>query len=208
MAKKADEVESSVIREAKAVFYSHGGVFRTGSAIAAGIHPRTIYAMRDQGIILPLGRGIYRLADMPELENPDLTTVGLKVPKGVVCLISALSFHQLTTEIPRAVYLALPRGSEPPRLSHPPLRIFWFQGDAFLTGIQLHDLDGVQVRIYSAEKSLADCFKYRNKIGLDVALDALKSYKKQKKHNYDEVICFSRICRVERIMRPYLEAIL
>ena len=103
---------------------------------------------------------MYRFADMPAMGNPDLATVALKVPKGVICLISALSWHEMTSEIPHEIYLALPRGAEPPRLAYPPLRIFWFQGDAFEEGVEEHDMDGIRVRIYSPEKTLADCFKY------------------------------------------------
>ncbi len=185
-----------------------GGVFRTAEAIKSGVHPRTLYALRDQGVLERLGRGMYRLADLPTLENPDLTTVALKVSKGVLCLISALSWHELTTEIPHEVYLALPRGAEPPRLEHPPLRIFWFQGAAFAEGVETHEVDGISVLIYSPEKTLADCFKYRNKIGMDVVLEALKLYRQRRRSAVDELIRFARICRVEKIIRPYLEATL
>ena len=140
--------------------------------------------------------------------NPDLVTVALKVPKGVICLISALSWHEMTSEIPHEIYLALPRGAEPPRLAYPPLRIFWFQGDAFEEGAEEHDMDGIRVRIYSPEKTLADSFKYRNKIGLDVVLEALKLYRQRKRLKVDELMHFARICRVEKVMRPYLEATL
>ncbi|MCP4658024.1 MAG: transcriptional regulator [bacterium] len=141
---------------------SQGGILRTSRAIALGIHPRTLYAMRDAGELERLSRGLHRLASLPPPGDPDLLTVSLKVPSGVVCLISALSYHELTTEIPHEVYLALQRGAEPPRLEHPPLRVFWFSGLAFSGGVEQHDLDGGGVvRVYSPEKTLADCFKYR-----------------------------------------------
>ena len=187
---------------------SQSGAFRTRDAIKAGIHPRTLYAMRDQEAIERLGRGMYRFADMPAMGNPDLATVALKVPKGVICLISALSWHEMTSEIPHEIYLALPRGAEPPRLAYPPLRIFWFQGDAFGAGVEDHDMDGIGVRIYSPEKTLADCFKYRNKIGIDVVLEALKLYRQRKRFQADALMRFAKICRVEKVMRPYLEATL
>ena len=122
---------------------------------------------------------MYRFADMSVMGNPDLTTVALKIPKGVICLISALSWHEMTAEIPHEIYLALPRGAEPPRLMYPLLRIFWFQGHAFEEGVEEHDMDGIRVRICSPEKTLADCFKYRNKIGLDVVIEALKLYRQR-----------------------------
>lgn len=200
--------DKAAVQRAKDLLRSQSGAFRTGEAIKAGIHPRTLYAMRDQGAVERLGRGMYRFADMPAMGNPDLATVALKVPKGVICLISALSWHEMTSEIPHEIYLALPRGAEPPRLEYPPLRIFWFQGHAFEEGVEEHDMDGIRVRIYSPEKTLVDCFKYRNKIGLDVVLEALKLYRQRKRFKADTLVHFARICRVEKVMRPYLEATL
>ena len=202
------KMDTAAVQRAKAMLRSQSGAFRTRDAIKAGIHPRTLYAMRDQEAIERLGRGMYRFADMPAMGNPDLATVALKVPKGVICLISALSWHEMTSEIPHEIYLALPRGAEPPRLAYPPLRIFWFQGDAFGAGVEDHDMDGIGVRIYSPEKTLADCFKYRNKIGIDVVLEALKLYRQRKRFQADALMRFARICRVEKVMRPYLEATL
>ena len=190
------------------VFRRHGGVLRTSEAIRLGIHPRTLYAMRDAGVLECLSRGLYRIADLPHLSNPDLVAVALKVPKGVICLISALAYHELTTQIPHEVYLALPRGAEPPRLDHPPIRIFWFTGKAFAEGIDTHKVDGVPVRIYGVEKTLTDCFKYRNKIGLDTAVEALKGYVSGRRIDIDKLMVYARICRVEKVMRPYLEALL
>lgn len=202
------KTDTAAVQRAKDLLCSQSGVFRTGDALKAGIHPRTLYAMRDQGAIERLGRGMYRFADMPAMENPDLATVALKVPKGVICLISALSWHEMTSEIPHEIYLALPRGAEKPRLAYPPLRIFWFQSHAFEEGVEDYDVDGIRVRIYSPERTLIDCFKYRNKIGLDVALEALKLYRQRKRFKANELMHFARICRVEKIMRPYLEATL
>lgn len=190
------------------VFRRHGGVLRTSEAIRFGIHPRTLYAMRDVRVLESLSRGLYRIADLPPLSNPDLVAVALKVPTGVICLISALAYHELTTQIPHEVYLALPRGAEPPRLDHPPIRIFWFTGKAFAEGIDTHEVDGVPVRIYGVEKTLADCFKYRNKIGLDTAVEALKGYVSGRRIDIDKLMVYARICRVEKVMRPYLEALL
>ena len=193
---------------AKAVFRRHGGVLRTSEALRSGIHPRTLYAMRDAGVLERLSRGLYRITDLPPLGNPDLVAVALKVPAGVICLISALAYHELTTQIPHEVYLALPRGAEPPRLDHPPVRVFWFTGKAFTEGIDTPELDGLAVRIYSVEKALADCFKYRNKIGLDTAVEALKRYVISRRVPVDKLMAYARICRVEKVIRPYLEALL
>jgi predicted transcriptional regulator of viral defense system len=126
----------------------------------------------------------------------------------VICLISALSFHEITTEIPHQIYLALPRGAEPPRLDYPPLRIFWFSGPAFEEGIENHNVDGIPIMVYNPEKTLADCFKYRNKIGLDVVLEALKFYRQRKRFNVYELIRYAKVCRVEKVMRPHVGALL
>jgi len=177
-------------------------------ALQSGIHRRVLYSMLEAGLIEQLNRGLYRLTDLPPLGNPDLVSVALKVPSGVICLISALAYHEITTQIPHEVYVALERGMEAPKLDHPPLRIFWFSGQAFTLGIQTHKIDGIPVRIFSPEKTIADCFKYRNKIGLDTAIEALKLYREKKRFKDDDLMKFARACRVEKIIRPYLEALL
>jgi predicted transcriptional regulator of viral defense system len=196
------------LRKAEKVFHDHGGVLRMNEALKANIHRRMLYSMLEAGVIEKLSRGLYRLADLPPLGNPDLVSVSLKIPNGVICLISALAYHEITTQVPHEVHVALDRGTEAPRLTHPPLRIFWFSGQAFSDGIQIHKIDGVPVRIYSPEKTIADCFKYRNKIGLDTAIEALKLYREKKHFNSEELMKFARVCRVEKVMRPYLEALL
>jgi predicted transcriptional regulator of viral defense system len=190
------------------LFRAHPGGLRTREAVRLGVHPRTLYALRDSGVLEQLSRGLYRLAELPPLGAPDLVAVARKVPAGVLCLISALAFHDLTTQIPHAVYIALARGAGPPRLDYPPVQIFWFTGEAFTEGVETHILDHVSVPVYTPEKTLADCFKYRNKLGLDVAVEALKLYRQRKRMKLDELLRFARICRVERVMRPYLEALL
>jgi predicted transcriptional regulator of viral defense system len=194
--------------KAKTVFLKQGGMLRTKEAIRAGIHPRTLYAMRDDGVIEKLSRGLYRLADLPPLGDPDLVSVARRVPGGVICLISALAFHGLTTQVPHEVYLAVSRDSEPPRIDYPPVRVFRFSDNVFAQGIQEPTVDGIALRIYSPEKTLADCFKYRNKIGLDVALEALRLYLGTKRPKVDLLMEFARICRVGKIMQSYLEALL
>ena len=157
---------------------------------------------------LTTGNGLVRLAELPPLGNPDLVTVALKIRNGVIRLISALAFHELTTQVPHEDYVAVKQGSEPPRLAYPPVRLFWFSGEAFTEGVQIHKVGGVPLRIYGPEKTVADCFKHRNKIGLEVALEALKAYRRRKSFNVDKLLHCARVCRVEKIMRPYLEALL
>jgi len=193
---------------AVAVFKKHGGILRTAQALRAGIHPGTLYAMRDSGTLEVVSRGVYRLADSSPLGNPDLVTVATRVSGGVICLISALAFHELTTQIPHEVHVALPRGAEEPRLDHPPIKTYRFTGEAYTEGVETHELDGVIVRIFSPEKTLADCFKFRTKVGLDTAVEAVRFYRERKRVKVDDLMHYAAICRVNKIIRPYLEALL
>lgn len=199
--------ESRFSRAAK-IFKKNGGILRTSQALQAGIHPATLYAMRDSGELEVISRGVFRLSDIPPLGNPDLVTVATRVSQGIICLISALSFHELTTQIPHEVHVALPRGAEEPRLDFPPVRTYRFTGKAFTEGVDIHDIDGIRIHIYSPEKTLADCFKFRNKVGLDTVIEAIRFYRERRKIKVDEIIRYAAVCRVEKIMRPYLEAIL
>jgi predicted transcriptional regulator of viral defense system len=204
----ATAIESRRSRAAVKLFRRNAGVLRMADALRVGIHRRTLYQLRDAGTIEQLSRGLYRLADAPPLGNPDLVAVALRVPKGVVCLISALAFHDLTTQIPHEVSVAVPRDSQPPRIDYPPVRVFRFSPAPFSAGVETHRLDGIPVRIYSREKTLADCFKYRNTIGLDTALEAIRLYRQQPRVNVNRLLEFAKVCRVSRVMRPYLEALL
>jgi predicted transcriptional regulator of viral defense system len=190
------------------IFRKHRGILRTKDALHEGIHPRTLYALRDDGSIERLSRGLYRLTNAVPLGNPDLVAVALRAQEGVICLISALAFHELTTQIPHEVYLAIARGAEPPRIDYPPVRTFWFSGVSYSEGIETHQLDGVPVRIYNREKTIADCFRYRNKIGLDTCLESLRYYKQQRRINTDALLRYARVRGVTRVLTPYLEAIL
>ncbi len=195
-------------RRALQHFHQAGGTLRTSQAQKLGIHPRTLYDLRDGGELERLSRGVYRLAELPPPGEPDLVTVAARVPKGVFCLISALHFHRLTTEIPHEVYLALPPATKRPEIDYPPIRVFWFSGDAYTAGIEIHDMDGVPVRIYSAAKSVADGFKFRNKLGVDVAVEALRTGLEEERFTPAELLGHARVCRVERVLKPYLEALL
>ena len=207
MSPKTDK-QGSRFDRAVAIFRERGGILRTAQALRAGIHPSTLYAMRDVGTLEVVSRGVFRLAGSEPLGNPDLVTVATRVPNGVICLISALAFHQITTQIPHEVHVALQRGAEEPRLEHPPVKIYRFTGQAFKAGVETHKLDGVDIRIYNPEKTLADCFKFRNKIGLDTAVEAVRFYRERRGVNVDALMRYAAICRVEKVMRPYLEAIL
>lgn len=176
-------------------------------ALGLGLSRKALYGMRDAGLLDVLGRGLYRLSAMEPLGHPDLVTVAARVPRGVICLVSALDFHGLTTQVPHAVDVALERGATRPRLEHPPTRFFWFSGAAFHEGIESHVLDGHGVRIYGPEKTLVDCFKYRNKLGMDVVLEALRLWTERRRKHLSALLLHSRQCRVDKVMRPYLEAL-
>jgi predicted transcriptional regulator of viral defense system len=194
--------------KAEKIFRNHNGILRTGQAKKLGIDQPVLIQMWKEGLLIKEARGLYRLADLPPLSNPDFVQVALRVPDSIICLISALNFHQLTTQIPYRVYIALPQKVKPPRIDYPPLDIVYLSPKPYLAGIEEHTLDGVPVRIYSREKTVADCFKFRNKTGLDIALEALKDYLRQPSRDIPKILEFARINRVEKIIRPYLQGAL
>lgn len=208
MPTETTQSEAPDVQQAKEAFRQHGGVLRMADALRAGIHRRTLYAMRDAGQVEALARGLYRLADAPPLGHPDLVTVAAKVPHGVVYLVSALAFHDLTTQVPHEVWIAVPRNSEPPRLDYPPVRVVRLSRAPYEAGVETHQLDGVAVKVYSREKTLADCFKHRGEVGLDTALEAVRRYKAQGRIDVDAILRHAAVCRVARVARPYLEALL
>jgi predicted transcriptional regulator of viral defense system len=199
---------NKTFRKTLELFQSHGGMLRTAQARQLGIAGATLPRMVAAGLLVCEARGLYRLANMPPLGNPDLVIIATRLPAAIVCLISALDFHGLTTQIPNSIYIALPRSvKEKPRIASPPLDIVWLSEKPYTAGIETHILDGVEVRIYGREKTLADCFKFRKKIGMDVALEALKDYMQQPGAYPSKVMEYAKINRVANVMRPYLEAL-
>jgi predicted transcriptional regulator of viral defense system len=170
--------------------------------------PRVVLTrMTAKGQLEKIGRGLYRLPNTQGSEHESLSTIATKVPQAVFCLLTALQFHELTTQLPRQVWIAMPRGSHVPKIGYPPIKMVQFAGDAYTEGIEVIERDRVKLRVYSVAKTVADCFKHRNKIGLDVALEALKDARSKKKASADDLWRFAKICRVANVMRPYLEAI-
>jgi len=199
-------LEIEMKERAEEIFRKHGGQLRMSKAIERGITRYMLYSLRDKGVIEQVSRGIYRLVELPPISNPDLVTVSLRFPNAVICLVSALAYHDITTQIPHVVSVAVSRGSRRPSLDHPPIQAHRFLNEAYNSGIKEHMIDRVPVKVYSPEKTLADCFKFRNKIGMDVVLEALKLYKTRKKFDLGELLKYAKVCRVEKVMRPYLEA--
>jgi predicted transcriptional regulator of viral defense system len=189
-------------------FRQHGGVMKTGQALTEGIHPAALYRLVADGQLTRLARGLYRLTSSREFSNPDLAVVAAKAPDAVVCLISSLAFHGITTQVPRAVHLAVPRGRYAGlRLRTPPVKIYRFDVPTFNHGIEMHPIDGVPVRVYGVARTLVDCFKYRNKLGLDVAIEALRFTRARKRISNREILHFARLLRQDRVMAPYLESV-
>ena len=194
--------------KAVAIFREHNGILRTSQAKTLGIDPKIISEMRGAGLINRISRGLYRLAEYPPLAYPDLVIVASRVPKAVITLISALAFHNLTTQIPHKVYIALPQSVRQPRIKYPELDVIWLSEASYQNGIEEHLLDGVSVPIYSSAKTVADCFKFRGKVGKDIAIESLKDYIQTPQADIEELLDYARINHVERIMRPYLEAVI
>ena len=157
-------------------------------------------------MIEPVSRGLYRLAALPPIENPDLVAAATRFPNAVICLISALDWHGITTQIPHQVHLAVERDARLPVLDYPPVAGYRFSGQAFSAGIEQVEVDGMSLHVYDPEKTLADCFKFRNRIGMDVVLEALELYRTRKTFLPGKLMEYARICRVANVMAPYLEA--
>jgi len=183
------------------------GVVRPADFEARGIPRARLYQLVAEGLLERRARGVYVASDHPYTAGHALAQVAKRVPNGVVCLLTALRFHELTTQIPPEVWIALPEKARRPRLDDPRLRVTRFSGAALTAGIETHKIEGVDVRIYSASKTVADCFKYRNKIGIDVAVEALKDFTHRHRGGAGDLARFARICRVSRVMRPYLDAV-
>ena len=186
---------------------SQRGLLRA-SDLDAISSPRVILTrMTAAGLLERVGRGLYRLPGAQVTEFESLALVATRVPQAVFCLLTALQFHGLTTQLPRQVWIAMPRGSHAPRFDYPPIKMVQFTGEAYTAGVEEVERDGVKLRVYGVAKTVADCFKHRNKIGLDVALEALKDARTRNKASSDDIWRFAKVCRVANVMRPYLESI-
>jgi len=182
-------------------------VLRLKDLAPHGIHPEYIRRLVAEGVLVRSGRGLYMAADADVTENHTLAEASKRVPHGVICLLTALRFHNIGTQTPHEVWMAIDRKASKPRVDYPPLRIVRFSGLPQTEGIEKHKIEGVAVRVYSLAKTVADCFKYRNKIGLEVALEALRECWRERRCTADDLTHYAKVCRVWNVMRPYLEAI-
>jgi predicted transcriptional regulator of viral defense system len=200
-------VSEDKAKAAERLIRGRGGTIRTGELREMGIHTRILYHLRDEGRLEQVSRGVYRLTELPDLSEPDLVAVAKRVPEAVICLISALAFHEITTEIPHEIHIALPRQKRTPWLEYPPIRVYRFSSQALNAGVETHRIDGVQVHVFNAAKTVADCIKFRNQIGQDVANQALRMALESRKARPSELLEYARVCRVDSLMRTYLEAL-
>jgi predicted transcriptional regulator of viral defense system len=184
------------------------GIVGTKDIRQLGVHHETIRRMVQSGEIRRLERGVYAAAEYQLAAEYSLATVATRAPSSVVCLLSALAFHQIGTQMPPEVWIALPRGQRTPRISGLRIRAVRYSGLAFTSGVEERMIDGVPVRVYSPAKTVADCFKNRNKIGLDVALEALRDAWRRRLCTMDALWEYATVCRVAVVMRPYLESLL
>lgn len=183
------------------------GAVRPRDLDAYGIPRHYLHLLHAEGEVERVARGLYVPTATEVTEHHTLAEAGARVPNGVVCLLSALRFHGLTTQLPFQVWMAIEEKAWLPRLSHPPLRIVRFSGPAWTYGIERHVIEGVPVRVYSPAKTVADCFKYRNKIGIDVAVEALRETLRHRRAGLDELMAAAAACRMSRVMTPYLQAL-
>ena len=187
-------------------FLNERKVIRPGDLRKAGISPTSLYWLYQQGKVVRVGHGLYRLPDTGVSAHYVLAVASKRAPHGVVCLLSALSFHGIGSQIPFDIWMAIDRKARLPQIGYPPMRFVRFSGEALTTGVEIHQIEGVAVPVYSPAKTIADCFKYRNKIGLDVGLEALRECRGLNLCTNRDLWHFAGICRVANVMKPYLEA--
>lgn len=192
-------------QELMSFFQSHDGVARFSAILKEGFHPDSLGALEKEGKVEKIARGLYRITNYTPGSHPDLVVASLQAPKGVICLLSALSFYEATNEIPKYVDIAIPQGTHANRIKYPPVKFYRFAPKAWKTGIEKHEVENHQVKIYSLAKTIADCFKFRNRIGVDIARDALKFAITEKAIKPKEIMEYAKICRVDSIIKPILE---
>ncbi len=184
------------------------GVIRSRDLIDVGLARQYLSIACNRGLLERVGYGLYCLPNAMQNEHRSLIEVCKRVPSGVICLLSALRYHGMTTQLPFEVWLAIPPRTRTPIIDTVQVRFIRFSGMALTEGIEKHEIEGAQLRVYHPAKTVADCFKFRNKIGTDIAIEALRDCLRQKKATINELVHFSRFCRVERVMAPYMEAML
>lgn len=189
-------------------FIKKHGIVRTRDLQSRGMHPEHLRRLMAKGLVQRLGRGTYVTADH-EIDRHHTTAEAAKrLPQGVICLLSALQFHEIGTQSPHEVWIALRKGAKHPKIEDIPIHAVFFSGQAYEKGVEKHFLEGVDVRITNPAKTVTDCFKFRNKIGIDIAVEALQDCLRSRWCTIDEIMKYARICRVQNVIRPYMQALM
>lgn len=188
-------------------YVNQHGIVRPRDIEAIGLPREYLLRLHRQGKVVRFGRGLYSLPDAAITERHSYAEVARRVPGSVFCLLSALAFHEITTQSPASIWIALPNGARKPAISTPSLRAVRLSGPSLTEGIENHKVEGVPIRVYSVAKTVADCFKFRNTVGLDVAIEALKDALREKKATVNEIYRYAKVCRVSNVIRPYMEAL-
>lgn len=186
---------------------SKKGIIRPRDIEALGIPREYLLRLYRQGKLERIGHGMYIIPGSLSSEHASIAMIFKRVPHSVICLLSALGYHELTTQLPNRVWIAIDNKKWKPKIDYPPIELVRMSGKAFEFGVERHEIEGVPVRVYSPAKTVADCFKFRNKIGLDVALEALRDTWRQRRVSMDELWTAAKVCRVANVMRPYLESL-
>lgn len=184
------------------------GAIRVRDLTARGLHHESLRRLCKEGLLIRSGRGLYELADADVTEHHSMVQIAKKVPNAIFCLLTALQFHRIGTQSPYKIWIAIDRRDRKPQTDYLPVKVARFTGLALKEGIEVHDIEGVKIKVYNPAKTIADCFKYRNKIGLDVAIEALRECLKERLCSNDEIWYYAKICRVAKVIRPYLEAMI
>lgn len=195
-------------QELMSFFQSHGGVARFSAILKAGFHSDSLSALEKEGKVEKIARGLYRISNYTSGSHPDLVIASLQAPNGVICLLSALSFYEATNEVPKYVDIAIPQGTHANRIKYPPVKFYRFASKAWKTGIEKHEVESHHIKVYSLAKTIADCFKFRNRIGVGIARDALRVAITEKGIKPKEIMEYAKTCRVDSIIKPILEAMI
>jgi len=189
-------------------FQQHHGVARFSAILNAGFHPDVLRMLQQEGKVEKIARGLYRITRYPFSSYPDLIIASLQAPRGIICLLSALAFHEATNEIPRFIDIAIPAGTRANKITYPPVKFYRFSPRVWELGIEQHQFNGHKIRVYCLAKTLADCFKFRNKIGANIVREALKIAISEKNIKPQEILKYAKVCRVDRIIKPLLEILI
>lgn len=190
------------------VFKTHKGFARTKDILAAGVHTRNIKRAREKGQVVQVKRGFYRLAEIPLISNQGFVDLARAVPEGVICLLSALAYYELTTFNPSVIAMAICRGSRKPKIEYPPVEFYHFSKKQFEAGINKIKIKSHEIRIYGPEKTICDCFRYRNKLGIDITKEGLSEYLKRKDRSLEKLFEYAEICRIKPLLQTWLNAMI